>query len=412
VFISPQLNSGGDITTSWTSDSDTLSVARYGLAVTAYANNLYVLGGNDGTNYLNDVQFTQINGDSTGSIDPWTYTTSLPQPVSEGEAFAANGYMYTVGGRSATSTCAPKTLIAPISANTTIVSGNNPTGVGEWYETNVKYAGGRYGAAVAYSSGKMYISGGGCTSIQSGTYSTGTISQSTSIVTGTGTAWSDNYVGGTITYQDASTATIVRVTDSTHLVVSVSKTVAAGQTYSISVPRHSYATLKSQPQVAKYSRMIDTDKDVFPTVWLMNGIDNSIGARWQFSYRSMNDPLITDSTKACGGSAMSNYGQTTDFGNVTLGQPGAYTVKNSGGTNISCGRYFYLSIYIDASQTFGYPEDVQRGPTITDFSLFYQSNPGRRLIHGKTFTEGLQQPLDTQCGRSNPADTQSVCPNP
>lgn len=410
IYISPQLSSGGDISSNWTSDADTLSVARYGLAMTAYANNLYVIGGNDGTNYLSDTQFTQINSD--GTIDAWKYSTGLPLPLSEGEAFAANGYMYIVGGRSSASTCAPKTLIAPISANTTIATGNNPTGVGEWYETNVKYAGGRYGGALAHTGGKFYLLGGGCTSPQAGTYGTGTISQSTTTVTGSGTSWTDNYVGGTVTYQDASTATIVRVVSTTQMVVGVSKTVGAGQTYSITVPRHSFAVLKAQPQIAKYSRMIDAGKDVFPTVWLMNGIDNSIGARWQFSYSSMNDPTVTDSTKACGGSAMSNYGQRTNYGDVTLGQPGAYTVKNSGGTNVSCGRYFYLSISIDASQTYGYPEDVQRGPTLSDISLFFQSSPGKRLIHGKTFIEGTQQPLDTQCRTSNPVDVQGVCPNP
>ncbi|QQS17902.1 hypothetical protein IPL68_04555 [Candidatus Saccharibacteria bacterium] len=43
-------------------------------------------------------------------------------------------------------------------------------------------------------------------------------------------------------------------------------------------------TLKSQPQVAKYSRMIDTDTDVFPTKWLLNGLDNSTGAEWYLRY--------------------------------------------------------------------------------------------------------------------------------
>lgn len=108
MYISPQLNSGGNISAdSWTSDADTFNVARYGLAVTAYANNLYLIGGNDGTNYLNDVQYTQINSD--GTIDAWSFSTSLPGPVSQGEAFAANGYMYLVGGRSAASTCVPNT---------------------------------------------------------------------------------------------------------------------------------------------------------------------------------------------------------------------------------------------------------------------------------------------------------------
>jgi hypothetical protein len=411
VYISPQLNSGGNIAAdSWASDADVPDVARLGNAVTAYANNLYSLGGNDGTNYLNDAQFAQINSD--GTIDAWTFTTSMSGYVSQGEAFAANGYMYVVGGRSAASSCAPNTLLAPISANTTISSGNNPTGVGEWFETNVRYAGGRYGAAVAYDKGKMYVTGGGCTSPQNGTYSTGTITQSTTTVTGSGTTWTDNYIGGTITYQDASTATIVSVTDATHLVVSASKTIGTGQTYSITVLRHVHGVLKSQPQVAKYSRMIDTDTDVFPNSWLMNGVDNSIGARWQARYRSMNDTdgVATD----CGTADMTTWGQETNHGDVILGNVELYTPKDGSGNNINCARYYYFFVSIDASQTFGYPEDVARGPTITDLSLFFTSDPSKRLRHGKTFTGGEQQPLDTPCrrGSSSPGDPNYNCPLP
>ncbi len=344
VFVSPSLSAGGDITSAWTSTT-AFNVARSGHVAIAYANNLYILGGYDGANYLSDVQYAKINSD--GTVGAWTYTTSLPKPLRQGDGFAVNGFIYIFSGRSSDTVCDPVALVAPISANTTIATGNNPTGIGEWYQTNQKYTGARYGGAAVYHQGKAYVLGGGC--------------------------------GTTLTY---------------------------------ATPVTQQTALLSQPQVAKYSRLIDADKDVFPTVWLMNGIDNSIGARWQFSYRSMNDVTVTDADKACGGSAMSNYGQTTNFGDVTLGQPGAYTVKNSGGTNISCGRYFFLNIYIDASQTFGYPEDVNRGPTLWDFTLFFRSNPGKRLIHGKTFIEGVQQPLDTQCGRSNPIDVQSVCPNP
>ena len=150
--------------------------------------------------------------------------------------------------------------------------------------------------------------------------------------------------------------------------------------------------LYSQPQIAKYSRMIDTDTDVFPTKWLMNGIDNSIGARWQMRYRSMTD--IDGVTSDCV-SDMTTWGQETNFGNVTLGQPENYLPLNAAGTNTNCARYFYFYISIDSSQTFGYPEDVSRGPTIADLSLFFTSDPSKRLRHGKTFTGGEQQPLDT-----------------
>lgn len=424
VFISPQLTGGNIAADSWASDADVPDVARYGAAVVAYANNLYIFGGNDGTNYLNDAQFTQINSD--GTVDAWTFTTSMSSYVSEAEAFAANGYIYLIGGRSAASSCVPNTLVAPISANTTIASGNSPTGIGEWYETNVRYAGGRYGAAVVYNQGKVYVTGGGCTSPQAGSYSTGTITQSGTTVTGSGTNWTDNYIGTTITYQDASTATVVSVSGATSMTVSVSKTIGSAQTYSVAAARHVYSGLKSQPQVAKYSRMVDTDTDVFPNSWLVNGLDNSIGARWQVRYRSMHDISTTSDTAGgvlqqnpnedCGTSAtmaaMTTWGQETNFGDVTLGKVEQYTPKNSSGGNINCARYYYFSVTIDASQTFGYPEDVTRGPTITDLSLFFTSDPSKRLRHGKTFTGGEQQPLDTPCRQSNPDPNAANCPLP
>ncbi len=670
VYYSPKLASGGNIAAdTWTQDTDTPDVARFGAAVTAYGNNLYQFGGNNGTQYLNDGQFaslgyktgtigqsgTTVTGSGTtftsamvgstlqysdgstatitayssatsitvnanksvassstyvildGSVGAWTFTTSLPVLTSQAEAFAANGYMYVVGGRSAISSCAPNTLIAPISANTTIATGNNPTGVGEWFETNVRYAGGRYGAAVAYDKGKVYVMGGGCTTPQAGTYSTGTTGQSGTTVTGVGTNWTDDYIGGTIAITGGASATIVSVNSTTSLTVSVSQTLTTGRTYTITVPRHSYGIIKSQPQMAKYSRLIDTDTNVFPNSWLLNGLDNSIGARWQAIYSSaadssnvvyyenfdngtsgntMNDSgsgltsfdscfangtgtrtydntwfmtpnnsvqfdvtsttgnagchdtytdttvryerfylrlnssapstntviynlddtgggnqvmdlqintsgnlrirnnftldsTITLDTTSVGnrievgisggnatvrvfrgsningttpdgeetfalsgdtqtddsgigimtngsnawnwwlddyevstsdwlGPSFPGWGQSTNVGDIFLGDVMPYTPKDSAGNNTSFARYYFFYITIDAAQTFGYPEDVSRGPTISDLSLFFTSDPGKRLRHGKTFTGGELQPLDTPCGQTVDAD----CPNP
>jgi hypothetical protein len=608
VLVSPQLNSGGNITSNWSSGSTSFNVARAGLSAVAYANNLYVLGGNDGTNYLSDVQFSQINT-GTGNAGSWTYSTSLPAPLSDSDAFAANGYVYLAGGRSAASTCRPITIFAPISANTTIATGNNPTGVGVWSETNQKYTGDRYGAAAAYANGRVYLVGGGCTA----------------------------FVG------------------------------SSDRMYS--------STLKSQPQIAKYSRLMDTDTNVFPNSFLINGLDNSIGARWQAQYQSAvdtsnvvlqqsfddgtsgnnvvvgtsnydsctatgsmtnkysnaqyvtsgnsmrlqvtsgsgtggctdaftantvrydrfymyfdglgalsgataiyklvnsantADPLaqvrlstsgtlqlldkttqeavttaltantwnrvevgfsggqlivrtfqganangmvpdqiqvitlnnsaytqadtvsvgINDSINATWGMyidehvassntwvgpAVKTWGQTYSYGSVTMGDVAPYrsyaatystgTITQSGTTVTAGGgavfvpemvggtityldgttntitavaqsgasltvtttktigsaqaysisrvdtqfaRWYYFSINIDASQTFGYPEDVDRGPTIWDLSLFFTADPNKRLRHGKTFTGGELQPLDTPCRQSVDSD----CPLP
>lgn len=379
VYVSPQLSSGGNITSAW-STTTAFNVARGGHTMVSYANNLYIFGGHDGTNYLNDSQYssigyktgtisqsgTTVTGSGTswssgqvgstlqysdgskatitgytsgtsitvdasktvssgttyviqdGSVGAWSYTTSLPTRLRQADGFAANGFMYLFGGRSADTTCVSNTIVAPISANTTIATGNNPTGIGEWFETNVKYTGDRYGASAVYNEGKAYLIGGGCGA-------SGTLTGANRIV---------------------------------------------------------QTTLQSQPQIAKYSRFIDTDTDVFPTKWLMNGLDNSTGAEWYMKYRSS-----TASTAA--------WGQETDYGTVTLGLPATYIPKDSGGTNTNFARFYYMTVTIDSQQAYGYPEDVTRGPTIADLSLFFTADPSKRMRHGKTFTGGEQQPLDT-----------------
>ena len=276
-----------------------------------------MIGGSDGTNYLNDVQFIKINSDGTLSSNGWSYTTSLPQRVYQADGYASNGYMYVFGGRGTATTCTSNTYIAPISANTTIAAGNDPSGIGDWSQTNVKYNGTRYGNAVAFDQGRAYVFGGGCNGA-----------------------------------------------------------------FVASVDRGYYTTMQAQPAVAKYSRAIDTDTDVFPTKWLMNGLDNDVGARWQARYRS--------STSAAGA-----WGQETNYGTVTLGTPAAYLPLNSSGTNTNFARYYYFNISIDSSKAFGYPDDISRGPTIKDISLFFTSDPSKRLRHGATFTGGQLQPLDT-----------------
>jgi hypothetical protein len=289
----------------------------------AYANNLYTFGGYDGSNYLLDTQYTQINSD--GTVDAWTYSRQLPTALRQGDGFVANGYVYVFGGRSDDTSCDSSTFVAPVSANTVITgaSGNDPTGIGEWYETNQVYTGDRLGNAAVYNEGRAYVLGGGCPD------------------------------GSTITLTGAN--------------------------------RTVQSSLLSQPQVAKYSRLIDTDTDVFPTHFLMNGIDNSIGARWEVKYTSSTD-------------ANSEWGEETDFGEVTLGTVNDYTPLDDTGADTEFARFYYFWIEIDSSQTFGYPDDVARGPTINDITLFFTSDPSKRLRHGKTFTGGELQPLDTPPG--------------
>lgn len=565
VYVSPDLSAGGTIGSAWTSLT-AFDVARSGATLVAYANNLYIMGGFDGTNYLNDVQFTQINSD--GTVDAWTFTSPLPTAIRQADGYAANGYIYLVGGRSSATNCSSNTFVAPISANTTIATGNNPTGVGEWYETNVRYNGKRYGNSVAYSNGKHYITGGVCDGFPTisdllvQTFSTAATSHNVTMpatvdsgdlllmlftndiaaagtTTTTPSGWtlvpatagnSNNQVrvliyakvatgsedgtnvdvvtsvseeaavqtyrikagewSGTLAGVEATAASNASTanpdpaslnpsgwgtentlwiayaggssfnsvttypTNFTGGVHTQSNTGTGGASvssawqesasasidpgtftmnaandssaFTIAIRPASFAltgsnstvqtAVYSQPQIAIYSRMIDTDTDVFPTSYLLNGIDNSIGARWQTKYRSMHDTSDgagqQNPNEDCGTSStmalMTTWGQETDDGDTTLGDVNEYIPLNSSGGDINCARYFYFYVSIDASQTFGYPEDVNRGPTIADLSLFFTSDPSKRLRHGKTFTGGEQQPLDTPCRQS--VDAQ--CPLP
>jgi hypothetical protein len=72
----------------------------------------------------------------------------------------------------------------------------------------------------------------GMTRIGLGTYSTGTIAQTTTAITGSGTTFTSAMDGGTIIYSDGTTATVTYLTATT-LTSSVSKTVTAGSSYKI-----------------------------------------------------------------------------------------------------------------------------------------------------------------------------------
>lgn len=644
VFVSPQLTAGGNIPAdSWTT-STAFNVARNGATAIAYANNLYVLGGHDSINFLSDVQYTQINAD--GSLDSWDYTASLPRNVSHADGFAANGYMYIFGGRQTDILCTTNTYVAPISANTTIATGNNPTGLGEWFLTNERFSAERAALSAVYHQGKAYLLGGACGTMEGGggtavleddfdpgldtldwastsrmtvgtdcstlaagnaLVSTGnqgsTLAQAQTIDVNVGyggtiafylripttnsatcdppeagedvvlqyssnggsgwttiatynesnfntptpitetipsSAWTestrfrwlipngsngqdefalDNIV---ITARDNPPleqlmfddfdpshdttlwSSVTNMTESTtcgtlssgnalvsnggstaeastinhnlryggvvtfHLRIPTDSGVTCRQpgngqplqlqyshnnganwttfaTYdkadyggtptqiATAIPTQAFSssirfrwiipnasndgtwaiddvkveafepiltytgihrvvstTLLSQPQKARYSIMFDTDSDVFPTSWLLNGVDNSIGAKWRLNYRSM-----TDTATSCTTPAMTGWGQDTNFGDVALGLPGIYTPKDVSGTDTNCARFYYFTVGVDSSQAFGYPEDITRGPTITDLTLQFTADPSKRLMHGRTFTGGLQQPVDT-----------------
>ncbi len=354
IFISPQLNSGGNITGWTTSGKSILGVNRYGVSAVAYANNLYILGGfaNDGGGgasiYLSDVQYSPIDitNTSTDNLGTLAYAKSMPHGIAYADALAVNGYMYVFGGYKDALACSGSTQIAPISSNDT---SGNPTGLGNWGEpgpftsTNGTLTTGSDGLGASYYNGKVYLSGGEC--------------------------------GGSFVKTASSTKNVQQ------------------------------ATLLTQPQVAKYSISFDTDTDVYPDKYLVNQysaggtVISNGGAQWQLKYQTMSNPLSNlagnGTGKDCSAALMSDWGQSTTVNPLVLSSLASYSALDASGTDMKCGRYYFMNFTVDAQTAYGFPEDFTRAPTITDITLRYTAQPAKRLMHGRTFVGGLQSPDDT-----------------
>ncbi len=152
VYYSPSLPSGGDITSAWTATTTSFTTSRSYHAAVAVGGYLYVIGGFDGTNYLSDTQFAQIA--SSGNITAtWAYTNDLPYKERQMSAYAANGYIYVLGG--ATGTASTSCL-----GTQNVASVNTDGTLGYWQEGVATSFTARMGSGVAYYNGYYYVVGG------------------------------------------------------------------------------------------------------------------------------------------------------------------------------------------------------------------------------------------------------------
>ncbi len=362
-------DSSGNVS-SWNTASNVLPGARARHGMTVWNNRIYVAGGLDGSGANSNVIYASPSLASGGDItSAWTATgmTAFTTARRDLVTIAYGGHIYVMGGFDGTNHLLD-VQYAPINSDGTI---------GSWSQTEKLPQ--RVSQADGFASnGFLYLfggwGGGDCTN---NTYvipinangSLGYWSQ-------TNVRFSTSRLGPSMSYSGGRA----------YMLGGYNCTGGAGLT---GANRVIYSTLQFQPHIANYSLAIDADSDVFPTKFLANGLDNADGARWYLNYRS----ATSGSGSLCG--SMTTWGQNTNFGAITLGTPGTYTPKDGSGTSTSCGRYFFLNLTIDSQNAWGFPEDVTRGPTISDLSLLFTSDPGKRLIHGKTFIDGQQQPLDT-----------------
>ncbi|MBI5357360.1 hypothetical protein HZB74_00710 [Candidatus Saccharibacteria bacterium] len=367
--------SNGDIST-WASATNGLPAGRTMHSSTVWNNRIYVTGGNDGSSAASNVIYASPSLSSGGDIgSAWTSTgmTAFTTARSGHVAIAYGSFLYILGGFDGTNYLLDAQYAAIASDGT----------IGSWSATEKLPQRIRQGDGFA-SNGFLYIFGGrsASTTCTNNTYvipinangSLGYWSQTNVRFTTARYAPTVAYNGGRAYMLGGYDCTGAAFTGANRVV---------------------HATLQFQPHIANYSLAIDADTDVFPSMFVANGLDNADGARWYLNYKS--------ATSGAGSScaSMTTWGQNTNAGAVSLGVPSTYTPKDGSGSNTSCARYFFLNLTIDSQNAWGFPEDVSRGPTITDLSFVFTSDPGKRLIHGKTFIGGQQQPLDTPCRQSN-----------
>jgi N-acetylneuraminic acid mutarotase len=131
---------------SWATTSS-FTTNRYSPGMAAYNGYLYVLGGYNSTNgLLSDVQYASINSD--GTLGSWATTTSLTSTRDSFGVAVYNGYIYVMGGY--TGSYATTVQYAAINATGTL---------GSWATTS-SFTTGRYGLAGAAYNGYLYLMGG------------------------------------------------------------------------------------------------------------------------------------------------------------------------------------------------------------------------------------------------------------
>ncbi|HSW66658.1 MAG TPA: hypothetical protein VLI54_05975 [Bacillota bacterium] len=156
VYYSPDMSAGGTIS-GWTAFGTGFTTARYNHSAVISAGYLYILAGYTGSTYLMDVQFIQLNPSTGAPTGSWANSGDLPNAVQQQTVFAANGYIYLSGGRTASTTCSATTWIASVN-NTGILS--------SWSQGANKFTTARFGSGGAFYNGYYYVAGGDdCTNV-------------------------------------------------------------------------------------------------------------------------------------------------------------------------------------------------------------------------------------------------------
>lgn len=126
VYSAPVNNDGTLGSWTWEGGASNNSpvTSAYGNML-AYNNYLYIIGGRDGTTYLNNVQYAPINSD--GSLGTWGQTSAMNTARASFGSVIINGYMYSIGGETSNGVYTATNESAKINADGTLSAWTNNT---------------------------------------------------------------------------------------------------------------------------------------------------------------------------------------------------------------------------------------------------------------------------------------------
>ncbi len=327
---------------------------RSGVCTVAYGDRLYTIGGYDGTSYYNTVRSSAINS-STGALGSWSDSGSNFTNARYGSScFAANGYLYVLGGRNG-STNYKDVQVAAINGDGTL---------GTWAYT-ASFTGARSHFVAGYSNGFVYIYGGCTTTACSAGYSDAQYAQV-------------GLDGKLSNWQYRST------TNTSATPYLTTGTVYNGYIYqlggSASSSTTNYAPLLVTPRTGMYSKFID-----------LGGMSkiSSITYNGQFTNSTLPGltPVTFSSAKANG-----------EFFSSTL----STDVNPSGApcdtTNPAFTRYIRIDVTLDNTISSAFADSSDLQSYLSDLTINYSPvhpSPDIRLRGGKTLQDGTLSPLDT-----------------
>ncbi|MGB4957352.1 MAG: hypothetical protein WBO49_02810 [Candidatus Saccharimonas sp.] len=346
---------GSNFTTSSTFVTGTGSdTGRSGVCAVAYGDYLYSIGGYDGTSYYNTVRSSPINS-TTGALGSWSDSGSNFTNARYGSScFAANGYLYVLGGRNG-STNYKDVQVAAINGDGTL---------GTWAYT-ANFTGARAHFVAGYNNGFVYIYGGCTSTACSAGYSDVQYAQV-------------GLDGKLSNWQYRST------TNTSATPYLTTGTVYNGYIYqlggSASSSTTTYAPLLVTPRTGTYSKFID------------------LGGMSKISSITYNGKLSNGNTPGISPVSFSSAKANGEFFSSTL----STNVNSSGApcdtTNPAFTRYIRIDVTLDNTTSSAFADTSDLQSYLSDFTINYSPvhpSPDMRLRGGKTLQDGNLSALDT-----------------